>query len=96
MVVNLGEVLEMLSGGHLPATKHRVTSCPADQAQEHRLTIGLFTAAKNDFPLAPLLESPKLQREGWKTIFEVGVGESTIDPSKVRFLGFVKQPQSTC
>ena len=81
MVVNLGEVLEFISGGHLPATRHRVSSCPPDQAHEHRLTIGLFCAAKNEVSLAPLTQSPLLQREGFVDRFEAG--EESVGASQI-------------
>nr|XP_031862597.1 uncharacterized protein CI109_002095 [Kwoniella shandongensis]KAA5529669.1 hypothetical protein CI109_002095 [Kwoniella shandongensis] len=82
MIVNLGEVLEFLSGGHLPATRHRVTQCPPDQADQYRLTIGLFTAAKNDVSLAPLTTSPLLAREGYVSRFEPGA-EGIVDATKI-------------
>lgn len=86
MIVNLGEVLEFISGGHLPATRHRVTQCPADQAGEYRLTIGLFAAAKNDVSLGPLLDSPLLQRKGYVNRFQPGA-EGVVDATKVGWLG---------
>ncbi|EIW67159.1 hypothetical protein TREMEDRAFT_33907 [Tremella mesenterica DSM 1558] len=82
MVVNLGEVLEFISGGHLPATRHRVSGCPPDQSEYYRLTIGLFCAAKNDVSLAPLTQSPLLQREGYVNRFEPGT-EGVVDATKV-------------
>ncbi|WWC73877.1 uncharacterized protein I206_107849 [Kwoniella pini CBS 10737] len=82
MVVNLGEVLEFISGGHLPATRHRVTQCPEDQADQYRLTIGLFTAANNDLSLAPLIDSPLLAREGYVSRFEPG-SDGVVDATKI-------------
>ncbi|WVQ81830.1 hypothetical protein IAT38_003957 [Cryptococcus sp. DSM 104549] len=82
MVVNLGEVLEFISGGHLPATRHRVTQCPDDQADEYRLTIGQFTAARNEVSLGPLLESPLLAREGYVSRFEPGA-DGVVDATKI-------------
>lgn len=82
MVVNLGEVLEFISGGHVPATRHRVQACLEDQAHEHRLTISLFCAANNDVSLAPLTISPLLQREGYVNRFEAG-SEGVVDATKI-------------
>ncbi|WWC94644.1 hypothetical protein V866_001491 [Kwoniella sp. B9012] len=82
MIVNLGEVLEFISGGHLPATRHRVTQCPEDQADKYRLTIGLFTAANNGLSLAPLTDSPLLAREGYVSRFEAG-SDGVVDANKI-------------
>ncbi|KAG9592356.1 Clavaminate synthase-like protein, partial [Aureobasidium melanogenum] len=42
LVINIGETLEIVSGGHFKATRHRVFSPPADQLQEERLSIVQF------------------------------------------------------
>lgn len=71
LVVNLGEALEIISGGHFKATKHKVTDTPADQEAFQRLSIVQFNASVGDMRLAPAVESPLLQREGF--VLEQGV-----------------------
>ncbi|EMC95879.1 hypothetical protein BAUCODRAFT_139931 [Baudoinia panamericana UAMH 10762] len=71
LVVNLGEALEIVSGGHFKATKHKVTDTPADQEEFERLSLVLFNASKGDMRLMPAVESPLLQREGF--VMEQGV-----------------------
>ncbi|OCF53966.1 hypothetical protein L486_08541 [Kwoniella mangroviensis CBS 10435] len=64
LVVNLGETLEIISGGHFKATRHRVYQPPSDQAHEQRLSLVLFNAAEGSLRVSPAMESPLLQREG--------------------------------
>jgi len=71
LVVNLGEALEIISGGHFKATKHKVTDTPADQEHCERLSLVQFNASIGDMRLAPAMESPLLQREGF--MLEQGV-----------------------
>ncbi|KAK3116790.1 hypothetical protein LTR53_002492 [Teratosphaeriaceae sp. CCFEE 6253] len=65
LVVNIGEALEIISGGHFKATKHKVTDTPADQEQYERLSLVQFNASVGNMRLAPAVESPLLQREGF-------------------------------
>ncbi|KAK5678872.1 hypothetical protein LTS10_008527 [Elasticomyces elasticus] len=71
LVVNIGEALEIVSGGHFKATKHKVTDTPADQQQYERLSLVQFNASMGEKRLAPAVESPLLQREGF--VIEQGV-----------------------
>lgn len=64
LVVNLGEALEIISGGHFKATLHKVADTPDDQKGLQRLSIVLFNASKGNLRLKPAMESPLLQREG--------------------------------
>ncbi|TVY68814.1 Gibberellin 20 oxidase [Lachnellula suecica] len=59
LVVNLGETLEVISGGHFKATLHKVADPPADQEHEQRLSLVFFNGSKGD------MQSPLLQREGF-------------------------------
>lgn len=61
LVINLGEVLEVISGGHLKATLHKVAEPPVDQAHEKRLSLVLFNASKGSMRLSPIV--------GWFTSF---------------------------
>jgi isopenicillin N synthase-like dioxygenase len=65
LVVNLGEGLEIVSGGHFKATKHKVADTPSDQEHLERLSIVQFNASIGDQQLVPALSSPLLQREGF-------------------------------
>lgn len=61
-VVNVGDALEMLSGGFYKGTIHRVVQPPADQRGIPRLGAFYFALADDDVRLAPLMQSPVLQR----------------------------------
>lgn len=65
LVINIGEALEIISGGHFKATKHKVTDTPADQEHLERLSLVQFNASAGDLRLAPAVESPLLRREGF-------------------------------
>ncbi|KAJ5033596.1 uncharacterized protein L3040_008708 [Drepanopeziza brunnea f. sp. 'multigermtubi'] len=71
LVVNLGETLEVISGGHFKATLHKVADPPEDQQHEQRLSLVLFNGSKGGMRLKPVTESPLIQREGF--ILEQGV-----------------------
>ncbi|KKY25522.1 putative gibberellin 3-beta [Phaeomoniella chlamydospora] len=73
LVVNLGEALEIISGGHFKATLHKVADTPPDQQHLQRLSLVLFNGARGDLRLAPAVESPLLQREGLVLEDEQGV-----------------------
>ncbi|ORY26774.1 hypothetical protein BCR39DRAFT_594660 [Naematelia encephala] len=64
LLINLGEVLEVLSAGHFKATLHRVVLPPDDQLEAERLSLILFQAVKSDLTLQPIEEAPLIQREG--------------------------------
>ena len=64
-VVNVGDSLEMLSGGFYKGTIHRVVQPPVDQRGCMRLGTFYFALADDDVRLVPLeAESPVLQRVG--------------------------------
>jgi isopenicillin N synthase-like dioxygenase len=65
LVINLGQSLEVVSGGHFKATLHKVAEPPDDQRDEQRLSLVLFNGSKGDMRLQPAMESPLLQREGF-------------------------------
>lgn len=64
LVVNLGDALEIVSGGHFKATLHKVADTPPDQQHLERLSIVQFNASLGDVKLAPAMESPLIRREG--------------------------------
>ncbi|KUJ14690.1 Clavaminate synthase-like protein [Mollisia scopiformis] len=65
LVINLGQTLEVISGGHFKATLHKVSEPPADQQHEQRLSLVFFNGSKGDMRLKPVTESPLIQREGF-------------------------------
>jgi isopenicillin N synthase-like dioxygenase len=65
LIINLGETLEVISGGHFKATLHKVAEPPEDQQHEQRLSLVQFNASKGDMRLRPVKESPLIQREGF-------------------------------
>ncbi|KAL1880649.1 hypothetical protein Daus18300_001260 [Diaporthe australafricana] len=64
LVINIGDTLEIVSGGHFKATRHRVYTPPADQLHEERLSLVLFNSSVGDLRMAPAASSPLIQREG--------------------------------
>ncbi|KAF5697974.1 leucoanthocyanidin dioxygenase [Fusarium mundagurra] len=64
LVVNIGDTLEIVSGGHLKATRHRVYKPPVDQRNYERLSLVLFNSSVGDLRMTPAAESPLIQREG--------------------------------
>ena len=53
LVVNIGDTLEIVSGGHFKATRHRVYKPPVDQLQEERLSLVLFNSSVGDLRMEP-------------------------------------------
>ena len=63
-VVNIGDAMEMLSGGYYKAAIHRVVQPPSDQRNIARLNVFYFVSADDSVKLAPLADSPVLKRVG--------------------------------
>ncbi|TFK89220.1 Clavaminate synthase-like protein [Polyporus arcularius HHB13444] len=66
LVVNIGDSMEMLSGGFYKGTIHRVVQPPPDQRGYPRLGTFYFALSDDDVKLVPYAESPVLQRVGIK------------------------------
>ncbi|KAJ5975397.1 hypothetical protein N7481_009104 [Penicillium waksmanii] len=64
LVINIGDTLEIVSGGHFKATRHRVYKPPADQLTQERLSLVLFNSSLGDLRMGPATDSPLIQREG--------------------------------
>jgi len=64
LVINCGDSTEYLSGGYYKSAVHRVIKPPADQEGYRRLGLYYFHYMGDDVRIAPLLESPVVQREG--------------------------------
>lgn len=64
LVINIGDTLEIVSGGHFRATRHRVYKPPVDQLHEERLSLVLFNSSLGDLRMQPAWDSPLIKREG--------------------------------
>lgn len=53
LVINIGETLEIVSGGHFKATRHRVFTPPEDQLDAERLSLVLFNSSVGDLRMTP-------------------------------------------
>lgn len=53
LVINIGDTLEIVSGGHFKATRHRVFKPPPDQLNVERLSLVLFNSSVGDLRMAP-------------------------------------------
>lgn len=53
LVINIGDTLEIVSGGHFKATRHRVYKPPVDQLKEERLSLVLFNSSLGDLRMTP-------------------------------------------
>lgn len=63
LVVNVGEALELLTGGLFKATIHRVVKPPVDQEREKRIGVIYFSRPVDEQRLEPI-DSPLLKRLG--------------------------------
>ena len=63
LVVNVGEALELMTGGLFRATIHRVVKPPQDQAKNKRIGVIYFSRPNDDTLMRPL-DSPLLKRLG--------------------------------
>ncbi|OCF57473.1 hypothetical protein L486_04931 [Kwoniella mangroviensis CBS 10435] len=64
LVINIGDTLELISGGHFRATRHRVHNPPPSQETFERLSVVLFNGSKGDLRMQPCWDSPLIKREG--------------------------------
>lgn len=53
LVINIGDTLEIVSGGHFKATRHRVYKPPVDQLDQERLSLVLFNSSIGDLRMQP-------------------------------------------
>lgn len=53
LVINIGDTLEIVSGGHFKATRHRVYKPPVDQLDQERLSLVLFNSSVGDLRMQP-------------------------------------------
>lgn len=67
LVINIGDTLEIVSGGHFKATRHRVYKPPVDQRNSDRLSLVLFNSSVGDLRMTPahgMSNSPYPARHG--------------------------------
>ncbi|THH08442.1 hypothetical protein EW146_g8989 [Bondarzewia mesenterica] len=64
LVINSGDVLDLLSGGYYKSAIHRVVQPPEDQRGLDRVGVFYFCYTDDDVRLQPLMDSPLLQRVG--------------------------------
>ncbi|GJE89812.1 Clavaminate synthase-like protein [Phanerochaete sordida] len=64
LTVNTCDALNLLTGGYVRSTVHRVAAPPKDQQHVDRLGLLYFSRPHNDVKLATVKESPVLQRAG--------------------------------
>ncbi|KAJ7082405.1 Clavaminate synthase-like protein [Mycena belliarum] len=71
LTVNTCDALQLLTGGYVRSTIHRVHPPPRDQQHVDRLGLLYFSRPHNDVKLATIQDSPVLLREGYtKNPFE--------------------------
>lgn len=58
LVINIGDTLEIVSGGHFKATRHRVYKPPVDQLDQERLSLVLFNSSVGDLRMRPAKGEP--------------------------------------
>ncbi len=63
--MNVGQGLEVLTGGLYKATIHRVVTPPADQINQLRVGIFYFSRPNDDYVMLPLTGSPVMKRLGF-------------------------------
>lgn len=68
LVINIGDTLEIVSGGHFKATRHRVFTPPADQLHEERLSLVLFNSSVGDLRMTPAACEYNLQEPSRKGV----------------------------
>ncbi|CAG9990048.1 unnamed protein product [Clonostachys byssicola] len=90
LIVNVGQALELLTGGLFPATIHRVVTPPKDQVGCLRVGIYYFSRPNDDFPLAPFQNSPVLKRLGKDKPLDPNVTYSTVEFLEAKKHGYLK------
>lgn len=63
LVINIGDTLEIVSGGHFKATRHRVFKPPVDQLNQERLSLVLFNSSMGSLRMTPASGKSRLPVE---------------------------------
>ncbi|KAJ3961409.1 hypothetical protein N0V92_001906 [Colletotrichum tropicale] len=64
LLVNLGDALDVISGGQFKATRHKVTKPPRDQMNANRIGLIIFNHAWADMRMEPMMNTPLLKERG--------------------------------
>ncbi|KAI1787047.1 Clavaminate synthase-like protein [Ganoderma leucocontextum] len=95
LVINIGESLEMLSGGFYKAVIHRVVQPPADQRGRTRLGTYYFALADDDVKLVPVA-SPVVPEEDVVRRFADDVAPTMAEWRRMRYMAYgLKEATST-
>jgi len=95
LVVNCGDTTEYLSGGYYKSAVHRVIKPPVDQEGYQRLGLYYFHYMADDVRIAPLLDSPVVQREGInKSVIGVPPTQETWRKNRASTYGITKLQQA--
>ncbi|HEX3423058.1 MAG TPA: 2-oxoglutarate and iron-dependent oxygenase domain-containing protein [Sphingomicrobium sp.] len=68
LVVNIGDMLQRLTNGKLPSTKHRVVNPSPDRASRARYSMPFFLHFRPDFLIEPLAETLSGEAPKWPPI----------------------------
>lgn len=89
LIVNVGQCLELLTGGLFKSTIHRVLTPPVDQKHCLRVGIYYFSRPNDDYVLKPF-DSPMLRQLGLNKPLDPGVIYSTTDFLEAKKHGYLK------
>lgn len=90
LIVNVGQALELLTGGLFPATIHRVVTPPTDQVNFLRVGIYYFSRPNDDYILNPMKDSPILKRLGKDRPLDPTVTYNTAQFLEAKKHGYLK------
>ncbi|VUC26108.1 unnamed protein product [Clonostachys rosea] len=90
LIVNVGQALELLTGGLFPATIHRVVTPPKDQVNCLRVGIYYFSRPNDDYRLFPFPHSPVLKRLGKDKPLDRNVIYNTVEFLEAKKHGYLK------
>ncbi|KAI0149270.1 hypothetical protein BJ166DRAFT_628841 [Pestalotiopsis sp. NC0098] len=90
LVVNIGQALELMTGGLFPATIHRVVTPPPDQVNSLRVGIYYFSRPNDDYMILPFKDSPVLKRLGRDKPLDPSVTYNTAQFLEAKKQGYLK------
>ncbi|ETS84126.1 hypothetical protein PFICI_02151 [Pestalotiopsis fici W106-1] len=90
LVVNVGQALELMTGGVFPATIHRVVTPPPDQVNSLRVGIYYFSRPNDDYSLLPFKNSPVLKKLGKDKPLDPSVTYNTVQFLEAKKHGYLK------
>ncbi|KAI1370865.1 hypothetical protein F4677DRAFT_450939 [Hypoxylon crocopeplum] len=90
LVVNIGQCLELLTGGLFKSTIHRVVTPPEDQKHHLRVGIYYFSRPNDDYVLEPFKDSPVLKQTGKYKPLDPNVTYNTTEFLEAKKHGYLK------